>query len=56
MRPVIGFYIFCASWQNFLQVAKSKKIHSTVIFTFCKDALLAAPGMRPVIGFYIFGA
>ena len=25
MRPVIGFYIFCASSQNLCQVAKNKK-------------------------------
>ena len=56
MRPAIGFYIFCASSQNSVQVAKNKKTYSTVRLSFCKDALLAGAGMRPVIGFYIFCA
>ena len=56
MRPVIGFYIFGASLQNFAQSTKSKETYTTVRFSFCKDALLAGPDMRPVIGFHIFGA
>ena len=54
MRPVIGFYIFGASSQNFVQSTKSKETYTTVGFSFRKDALLAGADMRPVIGFYSF--
>ena len=56
MRTVIGFYIFGASLQKFVQSTKSKETYTTVRFSFCEDALLAGPDMRPVIGFHIFGA
>ena len=56
MRPVIGFYIFGASLQNFAQSTKSKETYTTVRISFRKDTLLAGPHMRPVLGFYIFGA
>ena len=55
MRTVIGFYIFGASLQKFVQSTKSKETYTTVRFSFCKDAVLAGPDMRPVIGFHIFG-
>ena len=54
MRTVIGFYIFGASLQNFVQSTKSKETYTTVRFSFRKDTLLAAPGMRPVIEFHSF--
>ena len=53
MRPVIGFYIFGASLQNFVQSTKSKETYTTVRFSFRKDRLLAGARMRPVIEFYI---
>ncbi len=55
MRTVIGFYIFGASLQKFVQSTKSKETYTTVRFSFRKDTLLAGPRMRPVIGFYSFG-
>ena len=55
MRPVIGFYIFGASLQNFVQSTKSKETYTTVRFSFRKDTLLAGPRVRPVVGFYSFG-
>ena len=54
MRPVIGFYIFGASSQNFVQSTKSKETYTTVGFSFRKDTLLAGARMRPVIGFDSF--
>ena len=54
MRTVIGFYIFGASLQKFVQSTKSKETYTTVRFLFRKDTLLAGPRMRPVIGFLQF--
>ena len=54
MRTVIGFYIFGASLQKFVQSTKSKETYTTVRFGFRKDTLLAGPRMRPVIGFLQF--
>ena len=53
MRPVIGFYIFGASLQKFVQSTKSKETYTTVRFSFRKDTLLAGARMRPAIEFYI---
>ena len=55
MRPVIGFHIFGASLQKFVQSTKSKETYTTVRFSFRKDTLLAGPRMRPVFGFCSFG-
>ena len=54
MRTVIGFYIFGASLQKFVQSTQSKEAYTTVRFLFRKDTLLAGPRMRPVIGFLQF--
>ena len=54
MRTVIGFYIFGASLQKFVQSTKSKETYTTVGFSLRKDTLLAGPRMRPVIGFLQF--
>ena len=56
LRPVIGFHIFGASLQNFVQSTNGKETYTTVRFSFRKDTLWAGARMRPVIGFYIFGA
>ena len=44
MRPVTGFYIFCASSQKLRQDTKNMKTYTTVRFAFRRDTLLAAYG------------
>ena len=42
MRPVIRFYSFSATLQNFVKVSKNKETYATLRFSFRKDTLLVS--------------